>query len=307
MLAATLLLCGLIVLFFGGEILLKGSISIARSLRVSDLFVSAVIIGFGTSMPELMVSSQAAWQGSTDMALGNILGSNIANILLIIGLAALCHPIVIKRRLIANNTWWLLIAAVVLVVLVYSNCLNRYTSIFLLLAIILYIVIFFLSHRRQSLAPNQSVKVYHPSIALLLIIIGFSALLGGANLLVSSAVAIAKTFAVPQSVIGLTVVAIGTSVPEIALAVLASFRRHGDIILGNVLGSNIFNSFFILGTTAMIKPIEVAPHIMHIDIWLMLAASVIMALLVLFTSTISRLIGAILLAAYLLYVMILYL
>lgn len=302
---AIYIIVGLVLLFLGGESLLRGSVSLARSYGLSKLLVSAVIIGFGSSMPEMTVSVGAALKNSPDIALGNVIGSNIANILLIVGIAALLSPIHIKDSAIRRDVVWMLISVAGLVVLMWVNALNVYCGALLFLSLLGYIIWSFIQdrahpnrvheHMEEDAEPETS---YTPVAAFIMCAVGLIALVGGASLLVDGAVSVARKFGISEAIIGLTIVAIGTSLPELATAIVASLKKHSDVVVGNILGSNIFNILAILGVTSMIKPIPVSPHLMHIDVWVMAAACIALSVLLVRKMTIGKLLGGAMLASY---------
>lgn len=299
---------GLILLFLGGEALLRGSVSLARSFNISKLLISAVIIGFGTSMPELTVSVGAALKDSPDIALGNVIGSNIANILLIIGVSALICPILITDKAIRKDVLAMLLSGIMLAVLMWFDALNFSSGLAFLVVLAAYIFWSFAEDRKRQNKIHEHMeedsdpqKPYKPAIALCISIIGLVSLIGGANLLVDGAVSIARGYGISEAIIGLTLVAVGTSLPELATAIIASVKKHGDVVLGNILGSNIFNILAILGITSMVQPIPVSPHMMKTDIWVMLAVSLLISILLIRQIKIGRQIVAIMLVSYVSY------
>lgn len=304
---------GFVLLFLGGEGLLRGSVSLAHHFRLSKILIGAVIIGFGTSMPELSVCLGAALKGSPDIALGNVIGSNIANILLIIGLSSLIHPIFVEDPSIRRDVFSMVFSSLGLLVLMALDQLTWVGGLFFLAALFLYVFRSFKGNKEgqnamhenmdEDLSPDQT---YRPSTSSFLALTGMGSLVVGAGLLIEGAVSMAKGYGVPEAIIGLTLVAVGTSLPEIAVAVIASYKKHGDVVVGNILGSNIFNILAILGITLVIYPIPVSPHLMTFDIWILLGVSLLLALLLLKRITIGRKTGAMMVAAYFLYALWLY-
>lgn len=304
---------GLVLLFLGGEGLVRGSVAIATRLGISKLVVGMVIVGFGTSAPELVVSLQAALAGSPDIALGNVIGSNIANILLILGIAALLTPLANEDGGIKREALVMLLAAAALVAALWYGELNRLIGIVLLAGLAVHLTLAFLKERRsradiaEGAAPEGAHKHEADEVtdiplklplAILATLAGLGLLVAGAELMVEGSTAIARTFGVSEAVIGLTIVAVGTSLPELATAIVAAIRRHSDVVLANIVGSNIFNVLAILGITATIAPIGVSERFLLIDGPIMLVVTLLAFVILLRARTVSRLIGGGFLAAY---------
>lgn len=293
---------GLIALFFGGEALVRGSVGIARRLAIPPLLIGLTVVGFGTSMPELMVSAGAALRGAPDIAIGNIVGSNIANILLIAGLSALVWPIKIMGSTLRRDTLVMVAAALILLPLFALGELGRVAGLVLVLALAGYL---YWAYRQLGEAVSGDTDAPAPRCALissLWVIAGLIALVAGARFLVDGSVAIARGFGISEAFIGLTIVAVGTSLPELATSLIAALRRQSDIAIGNIVGSNIFNVLGILGVTALISPIPVAQRFLMLDLPVMIAVSVIFTLLLLTRKVIGRAAGVVLLAAYAVYI-----
>lgn len=313
MIDMALIVSGLVLLFWGGEALLKGSVSLARNFGLSKLLVSAVIVGFGTSMPEMTVSVGAALKGSPEISLGNVVGSNIANILLIIGAGALIAPILIKDMVVRRDVVAMIAASLALCGLALTGMFNLVAGIIMLSGLFGYIFWAYRQDRRNGAEADhieEDVEGETPlsvSRATLYSIIGLGLLIGGATMLVDGAISLARNFGISEAVIGLTIVAVGTSLPELATSIVASLRKHSDVIIGNILGSNIFNILSILGVTALIKPIPVAEQILNFDIWIMLAASLGLSLFLWRGLTIGRGAGVTMLVLYTAYICFLYL
>jgi cation:H+ antiporter len=295
---------GLVLLFLGGEGLVRGSVAIATRLGISRLVVGMVIVGFGTSAPELVVSLQAALAGSPDIAVGNIIGSNIANILLILGIAALLVPLANGDGEIRREALVMLLAAVALVAALWYGELNRLIGAVLLGGLAVHLLLAYLKERRADTSPFEheadevgDIPMKLP-LAILAAIAGLGLLVVGAELMVKGATAIARDVGVSEAVIGLTIVAVGTSLPELATAIVAAIRRHTDVVLANIVGSNIFNILGILGVTALVTPIGVSERFALIDGPIILAVTLAAFLVLLRCRTVSRLIGGGFLAAY---------
>jgi len=282
---------GLVLLTLGGDTLVRGASTAARSLGVSPLLIGLTLVGFGTSTPELVTSLTAAMAGSPGIAVGNVVGSNTANILLILGVAALITPIVVDRAAFRRDGWMLVIASAVCAAAVLAGRIDFIWGAAMLAMLIAYVVIAYLGER----SVHDAERVKYEQISedapdargglwggLGLAVLGIALTIGGARLLVDGAVVIARDLGVSDTVIGLTVVAVGTSLPELVTSVVAAVRRHADVALGNIIGSNIYNVLGILGITAMVSPLEIPPEIARVDLWVMLAAT---ALLVVFVRT----------------------
>jgi cation:H+ antiporter len=319
MLSDTLfLLLGLVLLIAGGDLLVRGAVRIAERLRLSPMLVGLTVVGMGTSMPELAASLQASLAGSPGIALGNIVGSNIANSLLILGVAALITPIAVKSSTLWRDGGVGLVAVLVLLAAGATVGLSREAGVAFLIMMAGYI---YYAYRQERLgAPHSAafdraaaMEEVDPaltprdrpegrlSLALLLFIAGLALIVGGASLLVNSAIAIAGQLGVSDTVIGLTVVAVGTSLPELVTSAVAAWRKQGDIALGNVLGSNIYNILFIGGLTGAIAPTGVPASIMAFDLWVLAAVSLVVMLFAFSDGRLSRREGLVLVAAYIAY------
>ncbi|SFS48624.1 cation:H+ antiporter [Sulfitobacter marinus] len=294
---------GLLGLFLGGEALVRGSIGIAQRLAISPLLIGLTVVGFGTSMPELLVSIEAAWRGVPDIAVGNIVGSNIANIALIMGLTALVWPIHITGATLRRDTAVMVLAAVVLVPVFMTGQIGRPAGVMLLAGLTGYLVWTYL--RPGDMTEDDTLSAEKPRVLIsaLWVVAGFIALLFGARFLVDGAVSIARDAGLSEAFIGLTIVAVGTSLPELATSVVAAFRRQSEIEIGNVIGSNIFNVFGILGVTAVIQPIPVAARFLTFDLPVMVALSLMITAILLTRPVIGRAMGLAFLLVYVAYVM----
>lgn len=292
---------GLVGLYFGAEWLLRGAIAVAQKLAIPTLIVSLVIVGFGTSMPELLVSVRAALTGSSDIALGNVVGSNTANILLIIGACAMIFPITHWDKGVKRDTYVMIAAALLLLGLVQFEAIGRIAGFLMVVGLIAYIVYAYVQGKEsmEELA-DEEVKdeTLGTGFMALLIAGGLATLFVGAELLVRGATNLARDFGVSEAVIGLTVVAVGTSLPELATGIMSALRKHSDIMIGNIVGSNIFNILFILGVTSVIQPIAVAPRFGEFDVPVMLGVTIGFAFLLLSHLGVRRLTAGAMLVAY---------
>ncbi len=296
---AVLFVLGLAGLFLGGGWLVRGSVALALAFRIPAFVVGATIVGFGTSTPELLVSVQAALRGAPGVAIGNVVGSNTANILLILGLTATFGTIAAVWRDVRGDMLWMLGAALITLPVMIDGAVGRVDAVILLAALGLYL---FMSLRRSD--PDTTPLPVSDPIwrAVLLVVVGLVLLMVGARLLVDSATTLARGLGVSEAVIGLTVVAVGTSLPELAASVTAALRGQRDIALGNVVGSNVFNILAILGITALITPIPVEARFITVDVPTMIAVTLVLLALVAWRGAISRPAGITMMAVYAAYV-----
>lgn len=296
----TYLAAGLILLFLGGEALVRGAVSIAARFGMPPLIIGLTIVGFGTSMPELLVSLKAAFDGAPDIAVGNVVGSNTANILLILGVAAVICPIPTAIPGIRRDLAMVTLVAAFTLVLGYLGHVSRLMggAMFVTLCAYLFCAAVY-GKKEEAEEDDEHAPVPMPLwMQLAYIAGGLAGLVIGADLLVRGATSIARGYGISEAVIGLTIVAVGTSLPELATSAIAAFRRHSEIAIGNVLGSNIFNIIGILGATAVFHPVAIAPSIASFDIPLMLGVTVLLALMLLGLKSINRLAGAAFLVFY---------
>lgn len=257
-----LILAGLVLLFLGGELLVRGSVGLARRFGLSELVIGLVLVGFGTSAPELVTTLQGVTSGATGIAVGNVVGSNIANVLLILGVAALLSPFMTNPGALARDLIVMIGLTGVFAVLVWLDLFTRITGIALVGFLLAYIVISLVLDRRAGSQPGQMhaeegellAASTNPLIAILFALLGLAGVIFGARFLVTGGVELAEAIGLSQAVIGLTIVAIGTSLPELATAIVAAARGKSDVAIGNVIGSNIFNIAGILGIAAIVKP-----------------------------------------------------
>lgn len=309
-----LVAAGLVLLFVGGEGLVRGSVAIAERLGISKLLIGLVIVGFGTSTPELLVSVNAALGGTPEIALGNVVGSNIANVLLIVGVAAVITPILGWDRTAVREALVATFVSLAAFALVQGEVITRIEGIAMLVVLSGYLFASYWLEKRDREAKAfqheaeefEDIPLTRPWLAPVLALGGIISLVFGADMLVEGAVNIARDFGVPDAVIGLSLVAIGTSLPELATAIVAAIRRHSDVVLGNVIGSNIFNILAILGVTVVIQPIEVSARFREIDTPVMLGAALLLLALLFATRSIGRLWGALMLAVYAAYMVFLF-
>jgi cation:H+ antiporter len=309
---------GFVLLFAGGEFLVRGAVVIARRLGVSSLLIGLTVVAFGTSAPELLVSLKAALAGNPEISIGNVVGSNTANILLILGFSALIKPVKVDRADIRPDAWVMMASSVALVVLGLTGVIERWQGALLFGALITYVVVSYRRelkhgttetdwHAEEAREFDDLPKTTGPGVAFALVVAGVIALIVGADWLVAGAMAIGEALGVPTAVLGLTVVAIGTSLPELATSVVAAIRGHSDVAVGNVVGSNIFNILSILGLTAMVTPVAIGGTFPLVDIPVMTAIVFAAGALLIWRGAFGRIVGVGMLAAYVAYVLYLYL
>ncbi|MBM9595653.1 calcium/sodium antiporter [Roseitranquillus sediminis] len=305
------LTAGLVLLLGGGEALVRGSVSAASRLGVSKLLIGLTLVGFGTSTPELVASLEAALSGSPGVAAGNIVGSNIANILLILGVSAALLPIATSRDAFRRDGTVLTAATLLMVAVILGGEMGRLVGGIFLILLLGYTLFSYFSETRARDAAGDVYEAEADEVAvpgmslwagLALAVAGIAGVIFGASLLVGSAIEIARGAGLSEAVIGLTLVALGTSLPELVTSVMAAVRRHGDVAFGNIVGSNVFNILGIAGTTALVSPFAVPPEIVRFDVWVMLAATLLLVVFAITGWRVSRREGALFLLAYAAYI-----
>lgn len=296
---------GLVFLYYGGDLLISGSLRIAQTFKISPFVIGATVMGFGTSAPELSVSLLAAFQGSPEISIGNVIGSNIANIGLVLGLTAFLVPLTIEQRILRRETPPLLIATFLILFLTWDNALGRWEGILLLAGVVLYTWRAFRVKEEPSSALDTTGGGYflNKGIAyqFLLIAAGLILLVAGAQLMVKGGVNFARAFGISEWFIGISIIAIGTSLPEIISSIMSAYRGQGEMALGNVFGSNIFNIFMVLGATATVKPLTVL-EVIHPDLLFTTGLTCLLLILIRLEHILSKRDGVILLTAYVGYI-----
>lgn len=296
-----LLFIGFILLIKGADIFVDGASNIAKYFGVPSLIIGLTIVSIGTSAPEAAVSITAALNGSNGIALGNVIGSNIFNTTLVVGFCALVRTIKVKKDTISREFPFLIISSIICAYLVYNGgVVSRFDGLILLIffvAFMAYIITFALKNRTEVTETTKNIKIF-PSIISSLI--GVVAIIFGGELVVNSATEIAEIFGLSQTVIGLTVVAIGTSLPELVTSIVAATKGESDIAIGNVIGSNIFNMLFILGSTTVIMPIS-APPTAIFDVSIFIVLLIFIYLISKFTGKIKRFPAFLLVLSYFVY------
>ncbi len=310
-----LIFAGLVILLVAGDFLVKGAVSLSLKLGIPALIVSFTIVGFGTSAPELLIAIQSALAGAPGIALGNVVGSNIANVLLVLGVPALLFSMDTTRCDTRRTYLQMMGASAVFVALCFLGPLHIWQGIVLLVLLVAMLGDAFLAAKKARRGVNidnvtseelSELEDADPDMPVWKMIgymvAGTIGLPFGADILIDGALRVATEYGVSEEVIGLTLVAIGTSLPELATTVVASFRRQADVAIGNVIGSNMFNLLAIMGIASFFGPLEIAPQFLHVDLWIMLAASALLALFVFFKMKLSRLWGVAFLLAYVVYI-----
>ncbi|KPL21693.1 MAG: hypothetical protein AMS23_08960 [Bacteroides sp. SM1_62] len=299
-----LLLIGFALLVFSGRILIRSSVSIARHFRLSPFVIGLTVVAIGTSAPELLVSLTGAVKGHTDLAVYNVIGSNISNILLVLAVATMILPIPVKPRTLWVNWSAMFLFSLLVFVFLIDLRFSLYEGVLIFGFLIGYIVFsvyrYRYSHPQWDAGDEKSVKM---NPAILLVVISSGGLALGADLLVDNAVILAMKIGVSQRIISISLIAVGTSIPELTTSAIAAFRKQTDISIGNIIGSNIFNLGFVLGITSMVKPLKVNPMILSFDIyWLFGVALILLGMLLIPPkSMITRWKGLSMLSIYLIY------
>lgn len=285
MLDFLILAAGIVAVILGANWLVDGASSVARRFGVSDLIIGLTVVAFGTSAPELAVNIISAYKGETDIAIGNILGSNISNILLILGITSIIYPLRVQRNTKWKEIPFSLFAAVVLGLLANDyfidkddkgNVVSRLDGMLLLIFFLIFMLYIFRTAKQQLVIREES-KPMPLWKAIGLFMVGLVALIAGGNYLVGAAVNIAVKLGMSERVIGLTIIAIGTSMPELATSVVAAYKKNADIAVGNIVGSNIFNIFLVLGATSVIRPLPFYPA-SNLDVIVTIVASLLLFL-----------------------------
>ncbi len=317
-LLALICLVGFVLLYFGAEWLVKGSSSLARSLGVTPIVIGLTVVAFGTSAPELVVSLISSIKGKSMIAVGNVVGSNICNIALVLGLAALFQPITADKSVVKRDIPIMLAISVYLLVLSLNSRLGRIEGVTLFAGIILYTFFnYYIAMRESKKAAGEKTMLIAPEVEeieyvtsrpkqIVLIVVGIIGVVGGAQIVVESAVKIMQILGVSEKFIGLTIVAFGTSLPELATSVVAALRKEMDISIGNLVGSNVFNIMSVLGAASLVRPIPIPGGFVEsgliIDYFVMMLTSFLPWLMMRKTYTVTRQGGFILLMCYVGYI-----
>jgi len=307
------LAAGLLLLLFGGDVLVRGAVSLAVKLEIPTLVIGLTIVAFGTSAPELVISLRSALAGSPGIAIGNVVGSNITNILLVLGLPAIIAPIALAEDGVRRSTVFMVLVSLGLAFMAMNGVISRLDGLFLFTLLVGYLAYsgFEATKANNAKAVTDELDELAPKdiktgqIALLL---GFGIVgLGfGGKMVTEGALDLAAMLGVADTAVGLTIVALGTSLPELATSLAAALRKQTGVVIGNVLGSNIFNALGIIGITSMLVPLNVSSSIINFDIWIMLAAALLMVPVAFMTRRVGRIGGALMLMAYIIYTIVVF-
>lgn len=300
---------GLALLLFSADYLVRGAVALARISGISPLIIGLSIVAVGTSAPEFVTALAASLAGASDMAVGNVVGSNIVNMLLILGIAAMIRPINVGPKVIARDAMMVVGATALFVAIGVTGGYNQWQGALLLFCLIAYLYLTYRAEKKENdkeaLHAREADDVGgvpgRTWVAIVFLIGGLVGIVVGAKLLVDGGLGIAQAFDVSRTIVGLTLIAIGTSLPELAIVIVASWRGHSDIALGNVLGSNIFNLLGITGGVAMITPLDMPVEIMSFDIWVLLGMTIFLLPVMITENKISRFEGRLLAGFYIVY------
>ena len=295
-----LIFVGLFFLYYGGELLVTGSLRLAQAFKISPFIIGATVIGFGTSTPELAVSLMASLQDSGDLALGNVIGSNITNIGLVLGLTALIVPLTIEKQRFIDESPPLIITSLIIVVFAWNNYLGRTEGFIMICLLVIYLWRAFQTKEKTDLDLSEDhlfSEYGGSSFQTFLVILGIIMLILGANWMVEGATGIARKLGVSEWFIGVSIVALGTSLPELVSSLIAAKKGHGEMAIGNVFGSNIFNILMVIGTTSLVQPLSIGEEI-YTDLIYTTALTCLLLLLIGMGNVISKRDGIILIVCY---------
>ncbi len=303
------LLLGLVVLIFGGEFLVKGAVGFSTAMKISPLIVGMTIVAFGTSAPELLVSLTSALDGNPGIAVGNVMGSNIANIALVLGITVLIFPIIADKHTKRIDLPVMIFATLLFVYFIQDGWIVMYEGIIMLVVIVAF-TIFLINKGRKQPVLEEVCEIVEKAPknwkSILFLLLGFVGLYFGADWFIQGAVGIAEKFLMDNPnkdvIIGVTIVAFGTSAPELVASTVAAYRKQTDISVGNLIGSNIFNILVVLGVTSIVTPLKVSSEAREFDLFWMVGIALLLVALIAVGSKIGRLKGAILLSTYVAYI-----
>lgn len=302
---------GMYLLFKGGDWTIDSAVFIAKKFGISPMVIGFTIVAFGTSLPELIVSVNANLAGSPGIAIGNVIGSNVANILLVVGVTAFFATLVAVPREIMRDMIMMLIASFLMLALMLHGNISTLGGGLMIGVLLAYVIYQYVMASKGKIAVEDVEAPAYKSMwqGVLFLILGLVAIAAGAEFLVRGAKVSATIIGVPEAVIGLSVIAIGTSLPELSTCVIAAMKKQSDIVIGNILGSNVFNILMIIGATALIKPIaeeSIVPQILTLDIWVMIGVAIIFSFILMTYKKINKPIGFIFVGAYIFYIGLIY-
>jgi cation:H+ antiporter len=296
-----LLLVGVLLLLIGGDFLVKSAASLAKKLNISPFLIGVTVVSFGTSAPELIVSLKAAFNGSSGIAIGNVIGSNVANLALVLGITVLIRPVVLDSKKLRFAWFAMLVASLMFFGFSLDGMLDRLDGFFLITGLILFLILS-IRKRDDSFADEELEKSLKPNLIPLYFILGAAGLYYGSELLVDNAIAIAKSFGISEFIIGVSVVALGTSLPELVTSIIAILKGQSSISVGNLIGSNVFNIFAVLGITSAVSPLEADSFLIAIDLPIMLGVTLLTGVFLLISKQLGRIEGLLLITIYILYI-----
>jgi cation:H+ antiporter len=297
---------GLALLLLGAEGLVRGAVALAHRLGVSPLMIGLTIVAWGTTAPELLVSVEAASEGLPGLAVGNVVGSNIANVLLILGAAAAIFPVACRKGVLKRDGAFMIVASLLFAVLALTGSVHPWEGVIMIIVLMSMSFLSYRIERRNGPGAEmyaQEAEAFDDTphaiwISLAFVVGGFAFVILGAHLLIDGAVGVAHALGVSDTVIGLTMVAVGTSLPELATAVVAAWRGHPEVAIGNVVGANTYNVLAIIGVVSLVAPIHIPEQILRFDLWFMLATSMFLVGWIVLTNRLGRAIAAVMLLLY---------
>ena len=296
-----LLLVGVLLLLIGGDFLVKSAASLAKKLNISPFLIGVTVVSFGTSVPELIVSLKAAFNGSSGIAIGNVIGSNVANLALVLGITVLIRPVVLDSKKLQFAWFAMLVASLMFFGFSLDGILDRLDGFFLITGLILFLILS-IRKRDDSFADEELEKTLKTNLIPVYFILGAAGLYYGSELLVDNAITIAKSFGISEFIIGVTVVAIGTSLPELVTSVIAILKGQSSISVGNLIGSNVFNIFAVLGITSAVNPLEADSFLIAIDLPIMLGVTLLTGVFLMVSKQLGRIEGLLLITIYIIYI-----
>lgn len=302
---------GMYLLFKGGSWTIDGAVYVAKRFGISPLVIGFTIVAFGTSFPELLVSVNANLAGSPGIAIGNVIGSNIANILLVVGATAFISTLVIKPKELFHDILVVVAASGLMAGLMVHGNITQLSGILMLVALTAFVLWQYMMASKGHINVEEVEEPQYKNLfqGIIVLFLGLGAIALGAEFLVRGARVSAEIIGVPEDVIGLSVIALGTSLPELSTCIIAALKRQSDLVVGNVLGSNLFNILMIMGITSIIKPIEqsaIAPQVLSLDVWVMLGITVLFSAILLLFKQVTRVTGFFFLVGYVFYIALIY-
>jgi len=299
------LFVGSLLLYFGAEWIIKGGVSISNKFGISKLVIGLTVVAFGTSLPELLVSLIAVFENSPSLAIGNVVGSNIANVGLVLGISALIFPISINYAPIRRDLFIYLCSCALFILFVFDGRISRFEGGFLFIGLLFYLVVC-IKNPTDDQSDGENKLEFSMFKSAVYVLAGIFALSFGANFFVDGAIYLARFFGISEVVIGMSVVALGTSLPELATSAMAAFKKQSSISVGNIVGSNIFNILSILGITALFRPIDSPTNILNFEMPYMVAYGLALILIAKLPQPVHRLSSCLLLLSYFLFIYLLF-